>query len=101
MKNLSKLLVTGLLVASLLGSYGQANAQAPQKPKNPAITDLILNDLKRDKIIVDDGKNLSVELSGKELVVNGKRMPEEVYKRYRKYLDGNPKKKISYKREID
>ena len=100
MKNLSKLFAIGLLVVSLLGG-GKANAQVPQKPKNPPVTDQILNDLKRDKLIIDDGKNLSFELSGKKLTVNGERLPDKVYLRYRKYLGNNPNKTISYKREID
>ncbi len=61
---------------------------------------MILKDLKRDKLIVDDGKNLSFELSGKKLVVNGQRMTDEIYMRYRKYLGGNPRKTITYKREV-
>ena len=100
MKNFSKLFAIGLLAVSLLGA-GKANAQAPQKPKNPAVTDQILKGLKHDNIIVDDGKSLSFELSGKELVVNGRSMPDAIYKRYRKYLGGNPKKTITYKRVVD
>ena len=100
MKSILKAFAMSLLVIGLLSTAEEVKAQGQQQPKNPTITDMILNDLKHDKLVVDDGKNLSFELSGKKLVVNGQRMPDEVYKRYRKYLGGNPRKTITYKREV-
>lgn len=97
----------GLLAAGLLSNSIQAAAtpivvQARQQPRNPAITDRILNDLKREKLITDNGKDLSFELSGKKMEVNGKRLPDNIHKRYAaKYLGGKPNTTISYKREVD
>jgi len=106
MKNLSKTFLIGLLAAGLLSNSIQAAAmpfgvQAQQQPRNPAITDQILNDLKREKLITDDGKDLSFELSGKKMEINGKRLPDNIHKRYKaKYLGGRPNTTISYKREV-
>jgi len=107
MKNLSKLFLFGLLAAGLLNNSIQAAAtpfgvQAQQQPRNPAKTDQILNDLKREKLVTDNGGDLSFELSSKKMVVNGKRLPDNIHKRYAaKYLGGKPNTTISYKREID
>ena len=106
MKNLSKTFLVGLLATGFLSNPIQTAAtpfsvQAQQQPRNPAVTDKILNDLKREKLITDDGKDLSFELSGKKMEVNGKRLPDSIHKRYKsKYLGGNPNKKITFKREV-
>jgi hypothetical protein len=106
MKKLLKPFLIGLLAAGLLTNSIQAAAtpcgvKTQQQPRNPAKTDQILNDLKREKLVTDNGGDLSFELSSKKMEVNGKRLPDNIHKRYAaKYLGGNPKKTISYKREV-
>jgi hypothetical protein len=61
---------------------------------NDAGTELqkLVDALKADKM--DDKGNLSVELKNGEFIINGKKQPDEILKKYKQYLDG--KKELNF-----
>lgn len=60
-----------------------ARAYNDRRDGNEYNQEMILEDLKKDKIITDDG-NVKMSLTSKELIVNGKRQSDEIFQRYKK-----------------
>jgi len=60
-----------------------ARAYNDRRDGNEYNQEMILEDLKKDKIITDDG-NVKMSLSAKEFTVNGKRQSDEIFQKYKK-----------------
>jgi bla regulator protein BlaR1 len=65
---------------------------------NQKVIESILRDL-LDENLVGDTEQFSFELNGKELKVDGKRQPDEVYKRFLEKYIKNPKTEFKYFRK--
>jgi hypothetical protein len=78
-------------------------AQASQTEKKQDDAQGIINDLLKAKVISADKKsNLTFKLNYDELIVNNKKMTAGLHDELRhKYLQGNPRKTISFKREVN
>jgi len=60
-----------------------ARAYNDRRDGNEYNQEMLLEDLKKDKIISDDG-NVKMSLTSKELIVNGKRQSDEIFQKYKK-----------------
>jgi hypothetical protein len=70
----------------------------PEAGGNQKFISPIIRDLQVENLIADP-EEYSFELNGKELIVNGKRQPDDVYKRFAEKYIKDPKDELKYSRK--